>query len=213
MSKFVSPHLGKITQSSGGVTFSTWKGINVMKAKAESVANPNTTGQQESRTKFKGIVFYARQILGALNITLKSAAVKKSQYNVFVGENVNFLQPENGQFDETQAASCVLSKGTLQGLLNPVLDTITTTTTTITWDSSGYYPSTSMSDNVRVYAYNNNLDTFYYLGGSFIRSAGTAAFTNPSEWGSGESIYIWALANDSTNNASNNQYLGNAEVA
>lgn len=208
MSKFTSPHLGKITQSSGGVTFTNWKGINVMKAKATSVANPKSQGQQENRTKFSNIVRYARQILNGLNITLKSFAIKKSQYNVFVGGNVDKIDSTTGLYQVSFNDTIVLSRGTLEGLISPSTGFMSPTQMQITWNPTGYNVNTSSKDLVATYFYNANKDEFAFAQTNSERASGNGLANRPANWTAGDTVSVWICAYNSQNNASNNQYIG-----
>jgi hypothetical protein len=52
-----------IKGSVGGVTFSSWKGMTYVKAKAKSVRNPATEAQVEIRN---GMVFFSRRFFDVL---------------------------------------------------------------------------------------------------------------------------------------------------
>lgn len=75
--------IGKSKQSVGGTTFSTWKGINVLKSKPTSVANPQTDLQKMQRSALQQIVSIYRIINVAIKKGWKKLAVKKSEYNAF----------------------------------------------------------------------------------------------------------------------------------
>lgn len=114
MAKPQNTLIGKTSGSVGGTTFSSWKGINVLKAKAEQVANPNTPGQQEQRSKLRKAVAVFRAAHDTIDVGMMQQAVKMSGYNAFVSENL-----KNGAFLGTTLAAVddlsklVISKGTL----------------------------------------------------------------------------------------------------
>lgn len=89
--------IGKTRGSIGGVTFASWKGINVAKSKAEQVANPNSTGQQTQRSKFATAVSLYKQMSALVQFGFAQLAIKKSAYNAFASKNLT-----NGSI--TQAA-------------------------------------------------------------------------------------------------------------
>ncbi len=80
--------IGRTKNSIGGVTFSTWKGLNVAKSKPISVANPNTPGQQVQRNRLSALVAIYRLISQIIQIGFRTLAINKSQYNAFVSENI-----------------------------------------------------------------------------------------------------------------------------
>lgn len=75
--------IGKSKQSVGGTTFSTWKGINVLKSKPTSVANPKSDLQLMQRSALQQIVSIYRTINVAVKKGWKKFAVQKSEYNAF----------------------------------------------------------------------------------------------------------------------------------
>lgn len=87
MSIVSNPLIGKTKKSMGGVTFSSWKGINVMKEKATNVANPNTTLQQAQRSKFSTAVSIYQTISAIVKKGFAQLAIKKSAYNAFCSTN------------------------------------------------------------------------------------------------------------------------------
>lgn len=90
MAKIPNGILGGVSGKIGGVIGSSWKGINVVKTRPLSVANPNTVPQQTQRKKFTGVTKFASDILSDfVKPYWDRFAVKASGYNDFVRENVN----------------------------------------------------------------------------------------------------------------------------
>lgn len=87
MSKFNSVVFGKITGSIGNATASIWRGINVIREKPTTVANPRSAGQVKQRVLFSALVAMSRIFNVIFNIGFAKAAIKKTPYNVFVAEN------------------------------------------------------------------------------------------------------------------------------
>jgi len=88
MARVQNTLIGKSSGSVGGATFSTWKGINVLKSKAISVANPRTVKQQTQRNRMTLMVGIFRLLSSIINVGFKTSAVGKSEYNAFVSENI-----------------------------------------------------------------------------------------------------------------------------
>jgi Family of unknown function (DUF6266) len=81
--------LGGFSGKVGSVTGSSWKGIEVMKSRPLSVANPRTAGQTAQRDKMTNIVAFNANINAAVIKPLWDRfAVKKSGYNAFVQANI-----------------------------------------------------------------------------------------------------------------------------
>jgi hypothetical protein len=108
--------IGRSSGSIGGATATTWKGINVMKSKPMTVANPRTAGQLAQRAILKNLVFIYRLYAAFFNVGFRQQAIRKSAYNAFASENM-----KNGSLTgaaENKIAVPALfeaSKGTLAG--------------------------------------------------------------------------------------------------
>lgn len=88
MSVLQNPIVGRMKQKIGGVVMSTWKGINVMRGKPLTVANPKTDPQLMRRSALRQIVAIARKLIAAIDFGFKEQAVKKSAFNAFTGYNL-----------------------------------------------------------------------------------------------------------------------------
>lgn len=84
MAKTQNTLIGRSSGSVGGATFSTWKGINVLKSKPLTVANPRTRAQLNTREMFAALVALYRSIAGIVKVGFASQAVKKSEFNAFL---------------------------------------------------------------------------------------------------------------------------------
>ena len=87
--------LGGFRKKVGPVVGSSWKGIDVIKSKPASVANPNTPEQQEQRNAMRAINVFLRSF-GLDNVkTLNNAmAVRMSGFNRCM-KKVNTFKPGN----------------------------------------------------------------------------------------------------------------------
>lgn len=85
MAKIKQGILGGFSGKIGNVVGSSWKGINVMKIKPTSVANPRTTAQTNNRDRFSAATLFAKAILLSIVKPLNDRAAQlKSGYNKFV---------------------------------------------------------------------------------------------------------------------------------
>lgn len=107
--------IGRTRQSIGGVTFTTWKGLNVMKSKAVSVANPKSDKQVGQRNKMKFAVNIFRQLVAVIMLGYKHLAVGKSEYNAFVSTNLkNGAINASGTTAVFNPSLLEIARGTLQ---------------------------------------------------------------------------------------------------
>lgn len=96
MAKIPNGILGGVSGKIGGVIGSSWKGINVVKTRPLSVANPRTVPQVAQREKFTGVTKFASNILADfIKPYWDRFAVKQSGYNAFVSKNVEVFGSGN----------------------------------------------------------------------------------------------------------------------
>ncbi len=108
MAKIPQGILGGIVGKIGGIIGSSWKGINVIKTKPLSVANPRTAAQVAQRLLFSNTVAYAVIILATVIKPLWDRfASRQSGFNAFIQANVALFNVEKPRFD----SGLVISKG------------------------------------------------------------------------------------------------------
>lgn len=152
-----NPLIGKTSGSIGGVTFSSWKGLNVAKSKPTSVANPRTTNQLEQRRMQTFAVALYRQAAALFNIGFIQMAIGQSSYNAFVSANrTNGSITDNGTNADFSHTEFVASKGTLNATTFTLLDVVTLDgDATITWDGA-ITGNQSATDTVSLIVTNND---------------------------------------------------------
>jgi len=113
MAKIPQGILGGLSGTVGNVVGGAWKGLNYIRTKPLSVANPNTAAQQAQRSKFASCVAVARLLLADLiNTYWDPFSRYMSGYNAFIKANISV-------FDETGLATpsgFKASMGSLTGL-------------------------------------------------------------------------------------------------
>lgn len=114
--KVQNPLIGRASQKFSNAIFQTWKGINVVRSKPLEVANPRSQGQTEQRDKFKAMVRLARLSLLTVKLGLKSLAIRQSEYNAFISQNI-LLQKANGSgIEYLDGQNLIYSKGSLSNI-------------------------------------------------------------------------------------------------
>jgi hypothetical protein len=190
MSVVSNPLIGRTKQSMGNATFSSWKGINVLKTKATSVANPRTDGQIGQRSAFSQIVAAFRTMPAAIRAGFKKLAVKKSEFNAFMAAALDEAFDMSVPGTATLIpANVLISKGTIAStaILISVAD-ISVGTITATWASAVLQPGQSVSDKAIICAYNEDLGKFSGLATPTLRSANAGSITLPAGWLAGHNV-------------------------
>jgi hypothetical protein len=107
--------LGGFSGSVANVVGTSWKGIDVMRSKPLSVANPKTAAQETQRGKFSQVVEVASNLLVTIVKPLWDRfAQRQSGYNAFIKANID-------NFDQNSLASPAtiqIGSGNLQPIEN-----------------------------------------------------------------------------------------------
>jgi hypothetical protein len=188
-----NPLIGRSKQSMGGVTFTSWKGINVLKNKATSVANPNSPGQIQQRSAFAQVVLAFRQQPAAIRAGYKKLAVKKSEFNAFMAaaldEAFDFTVPGVATL---LPALLVTSKGTIS-LTDLATATVDRSANTIvaTFNATITQPGQALTDVALISAYNITQNKFTGEVSGDLRSTGTANIVLPADWNTGDTTRVY----------------------
>ena len=182
MARVQNTLIGKSSGSVGGATFSTWKGINVLKSKAIEVANPQTQLQQNQRNRMALLVALFRLISSTVNIGFSKLAIQKSAYNAFVQANLlpaNFTGTAPSM--DLDFTKILVSKGTIGNAENvAVAGTNASATVTLTWDESPLPVGGSLTDQAIAAVYNETKDVWgFNVAGTATRDDETISVTMP----------------------------------
>lgn len=185
----IGPSSGRV----GNAVFSTWKGINVLKEKPGSVANPNTDSQQMRRSALSQVVSIFRQAPGAIRAGFKKLAVQMSEWNSFSSNALRFA------FDYSTPPTALLvpadllvSKGTISSTpINSIVASVGAGTIIANFPTTAPDPGQSLTDKALIVAY--NVTTGDWTGGttSAARSTGTANIPLPAGWVSTNNIRVY----------------------
>lgn len=211
-----NPLIGKSRKSMGNATFSSWKGINVLKDKATSVANPRSGSQLMHRSAFSKTVELFRQAPAAIRAGYKKLAVKKSEFNAFASDALknafDYSAPPDAPIDATLL---LISKGTIAStpILTEVADR-SANTITATFAVTADQPGQSIDDIAILAAYNTVTQTFTGAVAAGTRGTGTANIDLPGAWNTGDTLVMFlGFYNPLSGESSDSQNLTAAIVA
>jgi hypothetical protein len=216
MARVQNTLIGKSSGSVGGATFSTWKGLNVLKSKAISVANPNTVPQQTQRNRLTLMVSIFRQIAGVVEVGFKNLAIGKSEYNAFMSTNLQ---------DATLAAAppvvtfvpadMLTAKGTMG---TTPIDNITATdasaNVSVDWDDTLTPLGSSPTDELFLVVYNGTQDIWGIGDATGVtRADGNLVVAMPAPCVAADVIHAYLFFKTATSDVvSDSTYLTEAAV-
>lgn len=187
--------IGRASGSIGGVTFSTWKGLNVGKSKPVSVANPDTDPQKAQRSALAQLVAIFRQVVGGVDLGFKKLAVHQSAYNAWMSYNLKNAVSKAGAVATILKQDLLFAKGTVGVVVfTSRAATVSTEDITLAWDASDIPVGGSATDEVSLVVINGTSGIALYLPAlsGQIRSSGTAEFAVPSDFmTTGNSLTIY----------------------
>lgn len=185
--------IGKSRGKIGNVVFSTWKGINVMKEKPISVANPRSDKQKMQRSALSQIVVIFRLIAAVADLGFKKLAVKKSAWNAFASRNLknafDFSAPPTAEFD---APALLISNGSI--FATPITGTDLSKgagSFVAQFDAGLAGPGQSISDSVLLVAYNSSRSLWTGLVTPQIRNDGQGEMPIPAAWQIGDNVVLY----------------------
>lgn len=175
-----NPLIGRARKSFANNVFTTYKGMNVVKSKPLSVANPNTEKQQVFRNAQKMIVEIYRSISAIVKLGFRETPNPLSPYNAFVSYGrknaFSYSVPPTPSF---LSANMLIAKGsiTTTPMTSIVLDD-TADSLELDWATAVADASQSANDNLSVVVFRATDNELMFAQNSSIkRSAGTANFT------------------------------------
>lgn len=184
MARVSNTLIGKASGSVGNATFSTWKGINVLKEKAVSVANPNTDLQIMRRSALSQTVIIFRLISAAVALGFKKLATGMSAYNAFASNALkfayDFATPPTAEF---VPSDLLVSKGTIS--TTPILSLVadrSSNSVAFTFSATVDAPGQSLTDKTGMVAFNETKNLWISKVGDTVRSAGTDEIVMPAAW-------------------------------
>ncbi|NLF44398.1 MAG: hypothetical protein GX587_17040 [Bacteroidales bacterium] len=213
MGKISQGILGGFSGKVGNVIGGNWKGIDYMRVKPASVANPQTAGQVDQRTKFSTVLGFLQPLRGFLKVGFRNYAVKMTEFNSAMSYNVqNAIIGDYPDFIIDFEAA-LISRGGLTAALNPTVGSDLTGVLQFNWVDNSIDGNARPTDRAMVLAYNPTRNEAVYVTDGSPRSAGAHTLTVPNQY-SGDTVYAFiAFISADGKEVSNSRYIGSVEVA
>ncbi|WP_444671053.1 DUF6266 family protein [Flavobacterium columnare] len=205
--------LGGVSGKVANVVGSRWKGIDYIRAKPQSVANPRTLLQVNQRTKFALVLRFLQPNLNFIKIGYKNYAVKKSQFNSAMSYILNNAIIGVSPDFEIDYSLALLSRGNLTGALNPVFDLTTSGQVQFSWDDNSNDGNALPTDKVMVVAYNPIKGESVYLSGGATRADLSQTVIIPNSYAGDELQLFISFMNAEETQLSNSIYIGSGTAS
>jgi hypothetical protein len=206
MGKINQGILGGFSGTVGSVVGASWKGINYMRSKAVSIANPRTDGQVKQRTKFSVTLAFLQPLTDFLRVGYKLYANKKTAFNAAMSYVIdNAIIGESPDFS-IDPSKVMVSRGPLAPALN-ARATILSDNILIEWDDNSTLGNANASDKALAVVYNTTKMEVIYITAGSARTDKTQSIAIPLEWSEDDlSIYLGFISEDGSKVA-NSSYV------
>lgn len=213
MATILNGILGGFSGTVGTVVGSSWKGIDYMRSRATSIAQPNTPAQLEQRAKFATVVKFLKPLTAFLRVGFKSQAVKMSGFNA--ASSYTYKNALMGTYPafEIDYSKVLVSCGTLPGALNPTITSTLAGEIEIAWEDNSQDTNAMDDDKVLLVVYNPIKQQAVTIAGGNTRVSGTQSITLPSSFTGDEVQCFIGFKSASQSVVSNSQFAGEIVVA
>lgn len=213
MGKINQGILGGFSGKVGNVIGGNWKGIDYMRVKPASVANPQTEGQVDQRSKFSTVLKFLQPMNDFIKIGYKNYANKMTQFNSAMSYILkNAVAGAYPDFT-IDYASALISRGSLAGILNGAATSSVAGAIEFTWNDNSSEGNAQTTDKTLILAYNKTKGEAIFVTDGAVRTSETQTLTVPEDF-SGDSVecFIAFISADGLSVA-NSKYVGSITVA
>ena len=207
MGKIGQGILGGLSGKVGNIIGGSWKGIDYIRIKPTSVANPRTEGQVNQRNKFTATLEFLQPNKDFINVGYKSFAIKQTAFNAAMSYVLNNAIIGVSPDFSVDYSSALLSKGILSKALNPTADLTTAGQVSFSWDDNSTENNAKRTDKAMLLVYNpiKNESTYQLAGAE--RITGTDVLVIPNTY-AGDTVALFMAFVSLDGKVSNSSYIG-----
>jgi hypothetical protein len=213
MGKISQGILGGFSGKVGNVIGGNWKGIDYMRVKPASVANPQTEGQVDQRSKFSTVLQFLQPMKDFVKVGYKNYAIKMTQFNSAMSYILKNAVAGSYPNFTVDYATALISRGSLAGVLNGTAASSITGAIEFTWDDNSSDGNADRKDSAMLLAYNPSKNEAIFITDGSNRNTGTQTLTVPDNY-SGDTVECFiAFLSEDGSSVSNSKYLGSVVLA
>jgi hypothetical protein len=215
MGKISQGVLGGFSGKVGNVVGGSWKGIDYMRIKPASVANPRTAAQVDQRSKFSIVLNFLQPMSEFLRVGFKLYARKMSQFNSAMSYNLNHAVTGAYPDFTIDYPHALVSHGQLNGATGTGIASTNPGVVDFTWeDNSGPGMSkASTTDKALLLIYNPSKGIAVYNLEGESRDTGAQSLDVPTDFSGDEVQAFMAFISEDGSQVSDSVYVGSVSVA
>ncbi|MEJ4087224.1 DUF6266 family protein [Galbibacter orientalis] len=208
MGKIAQGILGGLSGKVGNVIGGSWKGIDYIRIKPSSVANPRTEGQVNQRNRFTVTLEFLQAIQPFIKQGYKSLAIRKTEFNAAMSYILNNAVTGIAPNFSVNYTDALVSRGGLSGVLNGTTDLSVAGEVTFGWQDNSDEGNANTTDKAMLLVYNpSKKESISVIDGN-LRTAGSETVVIPNTY-AGETVELFAaFISADGRTVSNSTYLG-----
>jgi len=208
MGKIAQGILGGLSGKVGNIIGGSWKGIDYIRIKPSSVANPRTEGQVNQRNRFTVTLEFLQAVQPFIKQGYKSLAIKKTEFNAAMSYILNNAITGVAPNFSVNYNDALVSRGGLSGVLNGTTDLATAGEVTFGWTDNSDEGNANTTDKAMLLVYNpSKKESISTIDGN-LRTAESETLVIPNTY-SGDTVELFmAFIKADGSGVSNSTYLG-----
>jgi hypothetical protein len=208
MGKISQGILGGLSGKVGNVIGGSWKGIDYIRIKPSSVANPRTEGQVNQRNRFTVTLEFLQAIQPFIKQGYKSLAIRKTEFNAAMSYILNNAVTGVAPNFSVNYTDALVSRGGLSGVLNGTTDLSVAGEVTFGWQDNSDEGNANTTDKAMLLVYNpSKKESISVIDGN-LRTAGSETVVIPNTY-AGDTVELFAaFISADGRSVSNSTYLG-----
>lgn len=213
MGKINQGILGGFSGKIGNVIGGNWKGIDYMRIKPSSVANPKTEGQLDQRSKFATVLYFLQPMKDFIKVGFKGYAIKMTEFNSAMSFNLNNAVTGSYPDYNIDYQTALLSRGALASTLNGSASSIAAGSVSFTWDDNSDESNSFATDKAMILIYNSSRKEAVFVIGGNARTSGSQDLTIPDSY-SGDTVEAYiAFVTADGKSVSNSKHIGSIVIS
>ncbi len=213
MGKISQGVLGGFSGKLGNVVGASWKGIDYMRIKPASVANPKTEGQLDQRSKFALVIGFLKTMTAFIRVGFKLYANGVSQFNSAMSYLLNNAIAGEYPNQSIDYASVLISRGSLEPADGAQVSSDVASVLEFSWTDNSDAVDANADDVALLLAYNPTKKASAYAIAGFSRSDAAASLQVPSGFSGDEVQVFLGFISSNGQSVANSVYVGAVNVA
>jgi hypothetical protein len=205
MARVQNPIIGQAVNTAGGMIFSNWKTLKVMRSKPLAVANPKTPAQQANRRRMALLASRMRELLQTIRLGYVRYQNGTTQWAQFIKANYATGTSDNGTIASLVTSALRFAQGSLLPVMGLVNAGIIGQDITVDWTDNSGQPGANATDKLHVVLVNADGSAVAAINTGVTRATEIATITAPDDITAATAVVYAFFANVAGDDVSDSQ--------